>query len=548
MSMNYQKYQPYPQISIQNRDWPNHQINQAPRWCSVDLRDGNQALIKPMNRQQKHQMFDMLVQIGFTEIEIGFPSASDVEYQFARELIDQNKIPQDVVIQVLTPARKPHIEKTIQSIKNAPKSIIHMYNSTSPAQREWVFKKSKSQIIDLAIQGIQWIQEAMDQFEVTNVQLEYSPESFTATEIDFAYEICQAVIHTWKPTEASPIIINLPATVEMSTPNIFADQIEWFHKNLNPRKAVILSVHTHNDRGTAVAASELAVLAGAERVEGALFGNGERSGNMDIMTMAMNLYSQGIDPKLNFSDMNQIVDTFQSITQMPIHPRHPYAGDFVYTAFSGSHQDAISKGLEFYRQNNQKHWQVPYIPIDPQDIGRNYEKIIRVNSQSGKAGACHLLNEYYQIMIPKWMQHDFGSAVKNYCSQKEKELTPPDIWDCFQRTYIERSKIWLEHCQIQTEDQQTEIQAQLYLKKQSLTLKAYGKGPIDAFCQGIKRILNQDIEIIHYEEHALNQGSKSQAVAFFEIIIQGRSIYGAGIDINIAHASIKGLLSAINRF
>lgn len=557
--MNYKKYKPFPKVDIKDRKWPDRVITEAPIWCSVDLRDGNQALPIPMNVPEKLEFFNLLTRIGFKEIEVGFPSASETEYRFTRKLIEENLIPEDVTIQVLTQSRKHLIEKTFESLQGVKKAIVHLYNSTSTLQRKVVFKTDMKGVIDIAVSGATLIQELAEKFERDNpgskIIKQYSPESFTGTELDFAVEVCEAVMDVWKPTPENKMIINLPATVEMSTPNIYADQIEWFIKHIKNRNSVIISVHTHNDRGTSVAASELAILAGAERVEGTLFGNGERTGNADILTIAMNMFSQGIDPKLDFSNINSIVEVYERCTRMKVHPRHPYAGELVYTAFSGSHQDAIKKGLAYYELEKPQYWEVPYLPIDPGDVGREYEPIIRINSQSGKGGVSFVMEHYYGFKLPKDMQPEFAQVVQRVTDETGLELKPEEIFELFKKEYLDvDSPIKLVRYKIEESQNLAEkhnvvhIKAVLQINGKEIETKGEGNGPIDAFFHALKNAGVKDYDFVSYEEHALTQGSDSKAVSY--ICLQrkdGEKKYGVGINDNITTASLYAIVCAINR-
>ncbi len=555
-TMNYQKYEQYPKVNIQTRSWPDNAITTAPIWCSVDLRDGNQALNTPMNIFQKTQMFDLLVKIGFKEIEVGFPSASEIEFNFMRMLIEEERIPDDVTIQVLTQARPPLIERTFDSIKGAKKAIIHLYNSTSKVQREVVFKKGKDEIKQIAVEGTRLIRKLSENQKDIDIRLQYSPESFTGTELEYALVVCEAVMEEWTPIEANPIIINLPSTVEMSTPNLFADRIEWFCRNMKNRHLAIISVHTHNDRGCAIAASELAIMAGADRIEGALFGNGERSGNMDIMILAMNLFSQGIDPQLDFSNMNQIVDIYKDCTQMDIHPRHPYCGDLVYTAFSGSHQDAINKGMKQKKGSKDEKWNVPYLPIDPQDIGRNYEAIIKINSQSGKGGVAYVLEMDFGVHIPKWMQGNLGQIVQKQADTVERELSSKEIYDLFIGSYAQlTTPLKFIKCSVDSNVEQQENQhannSHILVKVErngsQVDILGEGNGPVDAFVKALEKELSVSIFLEEYAEHSIAHGSDANAISYIMIKgPDGRNFYGAGIDSSILNASMKAVLSAMN--
>lgn len=551
-SMPYHKYRPYPQVDIPDRTWPDKVIEKAPVWCSVDLRDGNQSLNIPMDIEEKTEMFKMLVSIGFKEIEVGFPSASQIEYDFVRKLIEENLIPDDVTIQLLTQAREHLIKRTFESIRGAKNAIVHMYNSTSAIQREVVFNKEKNDIIKLATNAAELMKEIREQENNPGIRFQYSPESFTATELDFALDICHAVMDVWEPTPDDKMIINLPATVEMSTPNIFADRIEWMCRNLRNRDSVIMSVHTHNDRGCAVAASELAVMAGAERVEGALFGNGERTGNMDIVTMALNLFAQGVDPELDFSNINNVRNIYSNCTRMDVHPRHPYVGELVYTAFSGSHQDAINKGLKAQEKRGSDIWDVPYLPIDPRDVGRNYKSVIRINSQSGKGGISYIMERDWGFSIPREMQPDFAMVVQRRTEETLNELSSSEIMECFNNEYLKPEGTFrLKSISLHSENgvkKETMIKAVLEDNAREIEISSRGNGPIDAFVNGIKEHIGIPVDVYSYSEHSLTHGSNAKAVSYIGITTGSDNIiYGVGIDENVSYASIKAILSAVNR-
>ncbi|OPJ60504.1 2-isopropylmalate synthase [Clostridium oryzae] len=552
--MNFQKYQKYPCVNLKNRKWPDRQIEKAPIWCSVDLRDGNQALPVPMNVDEKIRMFKELVKMGFKEIEVGFPSASNTEYTFIRRLIEENLIPNDVTIQVLTQSRDHLIEKTFEALKGVKNAIVHLYNSTSVLQRKVVFGMSKREIIGIAVHGAKLLNEYKEKYPETNFTFEYSPESFTGTELEYALEICEEVLNVWKPTKENRAIINLPATVEMATPNVYADQIEWFLGNLSNREAVILSLHTHNDRGTCTAASELGLLAGADRVEGTLFGNGERTGNLDIVVMGMNLYSQGIDPKLDFSDLSGLAKMYQECTKMDIHARHPYAGELVYTAFSGSHQDAIRKGLHAMEKSQSKIWEVPYLAIDPHDVGREYEEIIRINSQSGKGGTAYIMESDFGFILPKAMHGEFGSVVKEKSDTLGTELTPEQIFDLFKEEYLAKKEPYkLKNYEIQsvqdveTEKNNVSIKAAMVIRGKEKTIQGIGNGPVDAFFNALHDNNINGCKFISYDEHALEGGSHSRAVTYIQIENKGKRYFGVGISENIDTSSLNALISALNR-
>jgi len=552
--MSYKNYKPYGSINLENRQWPNKQIKKAPIWCSVDLRDGNQSLPIPMNVDEKVKLFKLLVDIGFKEIEVGFPSASNTEYQFLRKLIEDNLIPEDVTLQVLTQSREHLIKKTFEALKGIKKAIVHLYNSTSVLQRRVVFNKSKQEIIDIGVSGAKLLMEYKDKYPETDFYFEYSPESFTGTELEYSLEICEAILDVLKPTALKKVILNLPATVEMATPNIYADQIEWFCKNIKNRESVLISLHTHNDRGTCTAASELGVLAGADRVEGTLFGNGERTGNLDIMTMALNMYVQGINPELDFSQLYNIVDVYETCTRMTVHERHPYAGKLVYTAFSGSHQDAIKKGLKARHDENNDFWEVPYLPIDPHDVGREYEEIIRINSQSGKGGAAFIMENEFGFILPKAMQVDFGNLVKNQSDLLGTELASKQIYDLFENEYINiKSPNLLKNYSIQsvqnveTDENIVNIQALISVSGKEMNVSGVGNGPVDSFFNALHASNINGYNFISYDEHALGSGSNSKAATYIQIEYNGQRYFGVGVSANIDTASLNALFSAINR-
>jgi 2-isopropylmalate synthase len=555
--MNFRKYVPYPAVDIPDRTWPDKRITKAPIWSSVDLRDGNQALPIPMSVDEKVTMFKLLVSIGFKEIEVGFPSASATEFSFVRRLIDERIIPDDVTIQVLTQSREHLIRRTFEAISGAKRAIVHLYNSTSRQQRDVVFRMSQEEIKAIAISGTELVKSLKAASGNPGIRFEYSPESFTGTELDYALEVCHAVMDTWGASADNRVILNLPSTVELSMPNIYADRIEWFCRHIKDRDAAIISVHAHNDRGTAVATSELALLAGADRIEGALFGNGERCGNMDIVTMALNLLTQGIDPQLDFSDMPAIRETYRRCTRMEIHPRQPYSGELVYTAFSGSHQDAISKGMKAHSRCAEGLWDVPYLPIDPQDVGCNYEAIVRINSQSGKGGIAFVLDKEYGIQIPKWMQPDFGNVVQDVTDRTGDELTPGQIHELFQSEYIgAKSPYALRKCNISWDDADPEandevatiISCTVQTPDGEIVFKAKGNGPLDAFVRGMVSQTGVDFHVDEYSEHAIGHSSDALAIGYIRIsCADGRMACGSGIDSNISLASIKAIVSALNR-
>jgi 2-isopropylmalate synthase len=550
------KYHPYPPIDLPNRTWPEKKIETAPSWCSVDLRDGNQALIQPMSLEKKLEMFALLTQLGFKEIEVGFPSASQVEFDFTRQLIEKNLIPEGVLIQVLTQARGHLIQKTFESLKGAKEAVVHLYNSTSTLQRRTVFKMSQKEIIELAIHGATLLKEEEQKYPETAFRYEYSPESFTGTELSFALEICEAVMDVLKPTPEHKVIINLPATVELSTPNIYADQIEWFCRNMTNRDSAIISLHAHNDRGCAVAATELGLMAGGERVEGTLFGNGERTGNVDIITLALNMFTQGVDPKLEINDINSLIDTYERICRLPVHPRHPYAGELVYTAFSGSHQDAINKGMREYETTESGIWAVPYLPIDPSDVGRTYESIIRINSQSGKGGVAYVLEKDFGFKLPKAMQPEFGKIIQAMTDREGRELLRSEIFKTFENEYLTLShpyeldsfNVVKRHINKGGKGSRADVEAMLLVHGRETTISASGNGPLDAFCSALKQKITGDFTLTSYHEHALNGGSSARAAAYIEIQAPNGSVcWGTGVDTDIIIASIKAVLSSLNR-
>ena len=540
------KYRGFAPIDLADRRWPNSVITAPPTWCSVDLRDGNQALIEPMDSGRKRRMFDMLVKIGFKEIEVGFPAASQTDFDFVRELVERELIPDDVVIQVLTQARPELIARTYESLRGVRRAIMHVYNSTSVAQRRVVFRTDRAGIMDIAVRGASVVREHALKQPDTEWTFQYSPESFTGTELDFAVEVCDAVNAVWEPTPDRKSILNLPATVEMATPNIYADQIEWFSRNLKNRDRSVLSVHPHNDRGTAVAAAEFAQMAGAERVEGTLFGNGERTGNVDIVTLALNLYSQGVDPRLDFSNINEAARCAEACNQLPIHPRHPYVGDLVFTAFSGSHQDAIKKGLA--ARSDADLWDVPYLPIDPSDLGRSYDSIIRVNSQSGKGGVAYLLERDYQLVMPRRLQIEFSQVVQAAADITGKELTSREIWDLFNSEYLAARGpyVYRAHQLSASTDGADHERLMLQIEDSGRpdTWLGYGSGPIDAMVHAVAL----PFDVLSYEEHSRGKGSGAQAVSYIEITTRSRrTLFGAGMHPNIVTASLLAVVSAVNR-
>jgi len=545
------KYRPFPPVPITDRRWPSETLSKAPIWCSVDLRDGNQALAVPMNVSQKLEMFDALVKCGFKEIEIGFPAASNTEFAFNRHLIEEGRIPDDVTVQVLVQAREDLIERTFESLVGAKRCIIHMYNSTSPAQRRVVFGKTKEEIVAMARHGAQLIKDRLPRLAGTDVRLQYSPESFSATEVEFAKEISEAVMEVWEPTPARPMILNLPDTVEVAMPNVYADQIEWMCRNIRERDSLIISLHTHNDRGTGTAATELGLLAGADRVEGTLFGNGERTGNLDIVTVAMNLYMHGIAPGLDFSAMNDLIAMYERTTGMSVPPRQPYAGELVFTAFSGSHQDAIKKGLNAWEKaGTGAVWDIPYLTIDPHDIGRQYREVIRVNSQSGKGGVAYLLESEYGINLPKDLQREFGPLANDMVDRLGREVTGTELRDMFWKEYVERRIPWaLTDLDADGKPGGTiRCRAVVTENGTPLEITGEGNGPLAAFVHALTAQTGQPFEISHYSEHALGTGSDAQAIAYIQIkTADGKRAFGAGVDTSIELAGIRAILSALNR-
>ena len=550
--MNYKRYQRVPVMNYPEREWPNKEIQKAPIWCSVDLRDGNQALVEPMVVEEKIEMFNMLVQMGFKEIEIGFPAASQIEFDFLRQLVERRLIPDDVTVQVLTQCRDHLLKRTFESIQGIPKAVVHIYNSTSTLQRDVVFHMDREEIKQIAIDGVDMVKKYMKDYD-GKVSLEYSPESFTGTEMDFALDICNAVQRAWGPTPDNKMIINLPSTVEMTTPNVFADQIEWMSKHLENRESIVLSVHPHNDRGTGVAAAELAMLAGADRVEGTLFGNGERTGNVDILTIAYNMFSQGINPELEIGDIKKIAEVYERCTKMHIDPRHPYAGKLVFTAFSGSHQDAINKGMHALMERKSEIWQVPYLPIDPSDIGREYEPVVRINSQSGKGGVAFVMDSFFGFKLPRGMHKEFADVIQKI-AEKQGEVAPEQIMEEFRIEYLDRKEPYhFRKCKItdfESGDQFTTVAVVTYSNHgETKQFEGVGNGPIDAVKRGLEEELGISIKVLDYSEHALTSGSGAQAASYIHLMDQktGKVTYGVGISSNITRASLRGIFSAVNR-
>ena len=542
---DHRKYRAFEPIAKPDRRWPDQRITQAPSWCSVDLRDGNQALVEPMNAAQKLRLWELLISIGFKEIEVGFPSASSHDFAFLRKLIEEGRIPADVTVQVLTQARPDLITKTFEALAGARRAVVHFYNSTSTVQREYVFGLDRAGITEIAVTGAQLVKAAAEAQPETEWVFEYSPESFTGTELDFAVTVCDAVNAVLSPTPENRVIINLPATVEMSTPNIYADQIEWFSDHVRHRESLILSLHTHNDRGCAVAASELGLMAGADRVEGTLLGNGERTGNMDILTMAMNLYSQGVDPELDFTHMDEICTVARECTQLPVHPRHPYAGELVFTAFSGSHQDAIHKCLS--KRDAHSGWDVAYLPIDPADIGRTYQEVIRINSQSGKGGVAHVLRRDYGLELPRWLQVDFSTAVQDLAEDSEAEVSSDEIYALFQQTYLMTADRWqLGNYQLLRQNGSDGLEVTLTGPGGDVALSGQGNGVVDAFVQAMESVTGRHIVVVEYSEHTLGQSADAEAVCYVQLNIDGERPCGVGRSHDIVHASLAAILSALD--
>lgn len=548
-----EKYRRVPVVKFPERTWPDKEIMKAPIWCSVDLRDGNQALIEPMVVEEKIEMFNLLIKLGFKEIEIGFPAASQIEFDFLRQLVDRKLIPDDVQVQVLTQCREHLIKRTFEAIKGIKKAVVHIYNSTSTLQRDVVFGKTKEEIKQIAVDGVEMVKKYQKDHD-GEIILEYSPESFMGTELDYALEICTAVQDAWGATPEKKIIINLPNTVEMNTPNVYADQIEWMNTHFKNRDSIILSIHPHNDRGTGVAATELALLAGVDRVEGTLFGNGERTGNVDILNVAYNMFSQGIDPNLELNNIREIVDVYERCTKMKIDPRHPYAGQLVFTAFSGSHQDAINKGMHAMRERNQDYWEVPYLPIDPSDIGREYEPVVRINSQSGKGGVAFVMDTFYGFQLPKGMHKEFADVIQKM-SEAQGEVSPEQIYKEFEKDYLERKepvhfiKCHITDTEVDEGEFATLVQVEYKMHGVEKHFEGVGNGPIDAVRTGLEKELGIEIKILDYSEHALRSGSNAQAASYIHMldVKSGKTTYGVGVSGNITKASIRGIFSAVNR-
>ena len=551
----HEKYQPYAAVNLDDRTWPSKSITKAPTWCSVDLRDGNQALIEPMDSLRKMRMFKVLVEMGFKEIEVGFPSASETDFNFLRELIDGGHVPEDVTLQVLTQAREHLIDRTIEGLQGAHKAILHLYNSTSTLQRRVVFKADQAGVKQIAIDGAKMVADRISRLpSSTELRLQYSPESFTGTELDYALDVCEGVMDVWQPTPDNKTIINLPATVEMASPNIYADQIEWMHRNFSRRDSLILSLHPHNDRGTGIAATELGLMAGADRVEGTLFGNGERTGNVDIVTLGLNMFTQGVDPMLDFSDINKLVETAEFCNQLPVHERHPYAGQLVHTAFSGSHQDAIRKGIDALAKANDDHWEVPYLPIDPSDIGRTYEAIIRVNSQSGKAGAAYLLEVDHHVRMPRAMEVEFSGYVQKAADSEGVEITSAKIWEIYQSHYLTHqgrfALVSFESQPVTRNAEQTRIEAVVAYNGKDHAISATGNGPISAFVNGVREAFDLTFTLADFGQNTRSSSSKAEAAAYVELKTPdetGTSVFGAGVDTSITLAPVKAVISAMNR-
>jgi 2-isopropylmalate synthase len=549
--VNASRYRPFPAIVLPDRRWPSRTIDRAPRWCSVDLRDGNQALVEPMEPERKRRMFELLVRLGFTEIEVGFPAAAQPEFDFVRELIEEGRIPDGVTIQVLTQAREDLIARTFEAIAGAPRAIVHVYNATSPLFRDVVFGLDRAGVVEVALRAVRDVRHRADAIaRHTHVRLEYSPETFSATEPEFALDICEAVLAEWGGTAVDPVILNLPATVEMATPNVYADQIEWFGRNLRDRAAAILSIHPHNDRGTAVAAAELALMAGADRVEGTLFGNGERTGNVDLVTLALNLFSQGVDPGLDLSDVPEIVRTVEACNRLPVHPRHPYGGELVFTAFSGSHQDAIKKGFAAFAASGRARWEVPYLAVDPKDIGRTYDTVVRVNSQSGKGGVAYVLDAAHGLDLPRALQADFSRVIQARAEASGGEIAPDELRAAFEDAYVRPGRLRLAEY-VTTNDgvagTPCTIDATLTDGAVSRTVYGDGTGPIDAFVDALQRAFGIGVHVRDFHEHALRAGEDAAAVAYVLLAVDGEVRWGVGIDQNIVTSSLAAIVAAVGR-
>ncbi len=547
-TFDHRKYKPYRPIELPSRTWPDKTLTAAPDWCSVDLRDGNQALVRPMSVQKKLEMFELLVELGFTEIEIGFPSAAAIEHEFARMLVEQNRVPEHVTVQVLTQARPDLIERTFESLRGVHRAIVHVYNSTSRVQREQVFRGTRQDVIGIAENGARWVKETAAKYPGTEWWFQYSPESFSGTEPDYAVEVCNAVLDVWRPRDGQPVVLNLPATVEMSTPNLFADQIEHFCRNVDQREHVRVSLHTHNDRGCAVAAAELGLMAGADRIEGTLFGNGERTGNMDIVTMAMNLYSQGIDPEIDLADMARIIEVYSRCTDMPVHPRHPWVGDLVYAAFSGSHQDAIRKSMAYHREHGLEHWEVAYLPIDPRDLGRRYEEVVRINSQSGKGGIALVLERDFGIVLPGWLHPLVSRVVQDEADREGVEVSSRQIMSLFESEFLGVPEGWeLDGYDTHSEHQQTDARFHLAGEGGGVELTGRGQGLVEALTDALKREFGADVGVVEFDEHALTPGTEAKALAAVLIDVDGERAAACCIDEDSSRATLQAVLSAVGR-
>jgi 2-isopropylmalate synthase len=557
IAMPIHKYRPFPPIDLPDRRWPARVVDRAPIWCSVDLRDGNQALIDPMDIERKRRMFDLLVKLGFKEIEVGFPAASQTDFDFVRHIIEEKLVPEDVTIQVLTQARKDLIRRTFDAIRGSRRAIVHVYNSTSTLQRRVVFGLDEAGITAIAVDAVKLIKRLVPTVPETEIVLQYSPESFTGTELDYAVEICEAAMDVWQPTPTAKMILNLPSTVEMATPNVFADQIEWFGRNIRNRDSIVLSVHPHNDRGTGIAAAELALMAGAERIEGTLLGNGERTGNVDVVTLALNMLTQGVDPGLEIHDIDEIVRVYEHCNQLPVHPRHPYAGELVFTAFSGSHQDAIKKGLAAQARSNSGLWEVPYLPIDPADLGRSYEAVIRINSQSGKGGIAYILEQGHGLRLPRRLQIEFSQVIQRIADASGRELQPADLWQAFQREYLDGNGRFrfVEHRTAPNHhaSEVRRLTAVIEDAGRPRAVEGMGNGPIAAYVDALRAAFGLDIRLADYSEHAITGasaevGAGATAAAYVELRLDGaRPLFGVGISPNIVTASLQAVTSAVNR-